>query len=109
MKRVIAGIATAALMSGGLWLGAGAAHADSGTWCPGQPMPFTGRGMFEIKDWHSWDMNVCHDWWVVNMGQGNVGPYPNNLWDGNTGGGPPPGWTPQPCYAMWVPAPCPNG
>jgi hypothetical protein len=86
-KRIIA----AALLSGGiavagLGLGAGTAQADTGRphqWCPGDSMSFpTGPGGF-----YSWDMNVCHTWYWVKRGQGNV-PFHADLrgsilWDGD--------------------------
>jgi len=66
VKRIVAG----ALLSGGvvvtgLGVGAGSAVAESPgyTWCPGQPLPRHGLG---------WDMNVCHTFWTVQAGTGNV-------------------------------------
>ncbi|MET0896393.1 MAG: hypothetical protein ABWY45_00620 [Mycobacterium sp.] len=49
----------------GLTEGAGSASAEPGgyTWCPGQPLPMTGLG---------WDMNVCHTFYTVAFGKGNV-------------------------------------
>lgn len=32
-------------------------------WCPGQGLPFSGM---------QWDMSVCHTWYMVPVGQGNV-------------------------------------
>jgi hypothetical protein len=67
MTRRIAGLAAAALLSGGLSLtafGLGAAIAQAeplgdrstgGTWCPGQPVP---GGFTQVN----WDWNVCHDY-----------------------------------------------
>ena len=54
-------LAAGAVVAAGLTLGAGAAQADS--WCPGQALPFP-----MIR----WDMNVCHTWYAVPSGQGNV-------------------------------------
>lgn len=72
MKRRIAGRAATALVSGamsltalGLGTGSAAAQAPTGTWCPGQPLPLS-DAVF------GWDMNVCHDYWFVNPGEGNV-------------------------------------
>jgi hypothetical protein len=69
MKKTIAG----ALLAGSLAvIGAGVvtgtAQADPfaaqpHSWCPGQGLPF--RGI-------EWDMGVCHTWYVVPVGQGNV-------------------------------------
>jgi hypothetical protein len=63
----------AALLSGGVGaavfgLAAAPAHADPFSpqphnWCPGQALPF--RGL-------RWDMGVCHTWYEVPSGQGNV-------------------------------------
>ena len=58
-----AGVAVAALA-----LGAGVAQADTFTpqphsWCPGQGLPFNNI---------QWDMSVCHTWYYVPFGQGNV-------------------------------------
>jgi hypothetical protein len=65
--------AAAALISGavttGMMLGAGAAPAQGPNtpppnfWCPGQALPFSNI---------QWDMNVCHTWYTVPFGQGNV-------------------------------------
>jgi len=69
MKRQIAGLAAAALASGGIslaafGLGAGIAQADeptSGTWCPGQRVP---GGFTEVN----WDWTVCHNYYVQVRG-----------------------------------------
>ena len=52
----------------GLGIGAGIAQAGPNTapvtqWCPGQALPFQ-----EIR----WDMSVCHAYFTVPFGQGNV-------------------------------------
>jgi hypothetical protein len=52
----------------GLGMGAGIADAGPNTapttqWCPGQALPFQ-----EIR----WDMSVCHTYFTVPFGQGNV-------------------------------------
>src|ERR1700730_14497607 len=72
LRNLIAG----ALLSGGValtvfGLAAGPAQADPGDpfsaqphgWCPGQGLPFPGI---------QWDMGVCHTWYMVPVGQGNV-------------------------------------
>lgn len=69
LKKTIA----AALLSGGVavtgvGLTIGIAQADPfaaqpHTWCPGQGLPF--RNI-------QWDMGVCHTWYEVPIGQGNV-------------------------------------
>ena len=67
MKKTIAG----ALLAGTIaatGLAAGVAQADpfspqAHSWCPGQGLPY--RGI-------EWNMGVCHTWYIVPMGQGNV-------------------------------------
>jgi len=97
LTRIIAG----ALLSGGvavagLGLGAGTAQAQAPHhWCPGDPMDYqvdphraqnTGPGTS-----YTWDMTVCHTWFWVRSGMGNVplkgSPGFGNVWDGET---PPP-------------------
>jgi hypothetical protein len=120
-KRVIAG----ALLSGGiavagLGLGSGTAQATAGpfTWCPGQSMdPPAGPNLsFGVKpkltDRYVWDMGVCHTWYRVPDGWGNV-PWiaPNGqntltgstVWDGDD----PPGDNPGnvQCGLMFCPNP----
>lgn len=50
-------------------------------WCPGDHWnvlhPDTGRGAPPAGT--DWDMTVCHTWWAVVYGHGNVGP---SVWDG---------------------------
>jgi len=94
LRRGIVGLATTLLVSGGLGLaalglGAGTAKADvlpPHTWCPGDSMVYyrfdtsTGPGIP-----YQWDMNVCHTWYWVKSGTGNVpyeGSLPSNVWDG---------------------------
>jgi hypothetical protein len=110
-KLTVVWLTTAALLSGGLgWaasnLTAGVAHADPCTlpdqracpprgpnhWCPGQSMDAAhgGPGMTVV-----WDMKVCHTWYYVAYGQGNVAnnygapPGIPNVWDGDNPPGPP--------------------
>ncbi|MFG1929244.1 hypothetical protein ACGFK1_01115 [Mycobacterium sp. NPDC048908] len=54
-------VAAGGVAAAGLTLGGGVAQAD--TWCPGQALPFP-----MIR----WDMNLCHTWYAVPSGQGNV-------------------------------------
>ena len=73
MTREIAGLAAAALISGGMALsapvlGAGVVQAQpydggpsQGTWCPGQPVP---GGFTEVN----WDWNVCNDYYLQIAG-----------------------------------------
>jgi hypothetical protein len=89
-KRII----VAAMLSGsvaavGLGVGAGTAEAANGRWCPGQSMALpTGPGKDSI-----WDMSVCHDWYQVRYGQGNVANYwgtPSAIWADSPPPPPPP-------------------
>jgi hypothetical protein len=91
MKRFAVALATGAL-AGGLGLaglvGAGTAAADDGGWgpphhwCPGElPLPATGN---HVTDPLNWDWNICHTYYFVWGGMGNVS---NGIWDGEN---PPP-------------------
>ncbi|WP_101947802.1 hypothetical protein [Mycobacterium sp. 3519A] len=60
----------AAVLAAGaaLVFGAGAAQADTfsaqpHSWCPGEALPFNNI---------QWDMKMCHTWYTVPFGQGNV-------------------------------------
>ena len=76
----------------GFGLAGGTAQADNQgpfRWCPGQSMnPPAGPGLTVV-----WDMNVCHTWYRVDYGKGNVAnnyggpPGSPNIWDGDS---PPP-------------------
>lgn len=103
----ISRFATTLLVSGGLGLaglglGADIALADSPaggyTWCPGQTLPFGGL---------RWDMSVCHTYYFVPFGQGNVvmADLQGNLQDSYVWAdslppptGPPPPLPPRPSY-----------
>ncbi|HTI76309.1 MAG TPA: hypothetical protein VL634_15035 [Mycobacterium sp.] len=132
MKRTFVGLATTVLVSGGVGavgLGlAGTAQACNGEWgpcgygpnrwCPGDSLYMDRGGPYQLVEW---DMNVCHTWYRVAEGAGNVPEGPNNasdVWEGDNPpppaappAPPPPGLPPPPgmCWAMWIPAPCPNG
>lgn len=108
VKSITAGaMLSAGVAMAGLVLGAGTAYADPDPgyidpvgpyhWCPGGlPLDV------------NWDQSICHDYWHVATGAGNVGgpgDLHDNLWDGPN----PPRVPEGPCYAMWIPAPCPNG
>jgi hypothetical protein len=45
----------------------------------------------------AWDWSVCHTFWIVGWGQGNVDDINVTIWDGDN----PPGPAPQP----WTPLP----
>src|SRR5690242_6140241 len=98
-KRALGGVLLAgSLAVVVLSLTAGTAEANNQVpyqWCPGQDMAFspqtgsTGPG-------HNydgmWDMNICHTWYFVDYGMGNVPtklppPPGSNVWDGDN---PPP-------------------
>ena len=70
----------------GLVLTPATAHADPGratgpkTWCPGQDP----ASVSQINP-PNWDWNVCHTYWWVSSGLGNVA---TNVWEGEL---PPPG------------------
>jgi hypothetical protein len=109
MKRLITGLATVALASGALGLAgldAGTAQAtctpDTGGyacgygpnhWCPGDSLYMDRGGPYQGVQW---DMNVCHTWYRVDQGAGNVPEGPNNLSDVLEGDNPPPPAAPPP-------------
>src|ERR1035441_5443726 len=90
-------IVAAALLScvgtfAALGFGAGTALADPDPnygphqWCPGQPMTWPNYPATTLN----WDSNICHTWYNVGYGLGNVpvaGGRPSPLW---AGGKPPP-------------------
>jgi hypothetical protein len=97
-RRLIVGLAGTAMVAGslGLAVGEGTAQAQPGApfaaddngwgppqhWCPGQlPLPATGN---HITDPLNWDWNVCHTYYFLWSGMGNVS---NMIWDGDN---PPP-------------------
>jgi hypothetical protein len=120
MKRLMAGLATTVLVSGSVAgvLGAGAAEAQrmpapqswpgcppdnpSGPchWCPGDPPVQTGNLRVNPV---RWDPNVCHTYWYVYFGQGNVA---QNIFEGDQ---PPPPPPPPPPGLNFCPIPpwCP--
>ena len=71
MKKTIAGALLAGAIAGTIaatGLAAGVAQADTfspqpHSWCPGHGLPFPGIG---------WNMGVCHTWYMVPIGRGNV-------------------------------------
>jgi hypothetical protein len=135
MKRaLIVGSAATVLLSGGLTLagvGEGTAHAGCAPgwvpntcgygpnrWCPGDSLYMDRGGPYQGV---VWDMNVCHTWYRVAQGAGNVFEGPHNassIWEGAN---PPPPAPPPPaaprglppppgmCWNMWIPGPCPGG
>jgi len=53
-------------------------------WCPGDPPVQTGN---HVTNPVVWDENVCHTYWYVYFGQGNVA---QNIFEGETPPPPPP-------------------
>jgi hypothetical protein len=98
MKRVSRFTMTMLVFCGlslaGFGLAAGTADADPWPgcetnegpchWCPGDELPHTGN---HITNPVVWDESVCHTYWYVYFGQGNVA---QNIWDGDTPPPPPP-------------------
>ena len=99
MSHVLVGVTAAALLSGAV-AGVGptgfTAQAQPGIpapaddngwgpahhWCPGQePRPATGN---HVTDPLNWDWNVCHTYYFLWSGMGNVS---SMIWDGDN---PPP-------------------
>lgn len=80
-------------------------------WCPGDPPVQTGNLRINPV---VWDESVCHTYWYVYHGQGNVA---SNIFEGDTPPPPPPpppnltpplppGW----CWSLFIPTTsCPNG
>jgi hypothetical protein len=62
-------------------------------WCPGDD-PRGGPGGPFVTSPPNWDWTVCHTFWIVPSGQGNVSP---GIWEGDG----PPAPAPQP----WTPLP----
>jgi hypothetical protein len=97
MKRLIVGLATTVVVSGGLGLAglglAGTAQARPNpacndlypcyTWCPGERLPNSDGPI-------GWDMSVCHDWYYAH-GVGAASQVIEGI--------PPP----QPLPPLWVP------
>lgn len=119
LKRMIGG---ALILGGaavaGLGLAAGTAQAHPGPvplypgplqtdngdwgpphhWCPGQPLPDTGN---RVTDPLNWDMTICHTYYYVWPGMGNV---TKAIWDGDN---PPP--KPPPPLGIYCRIPNPPG
>jgi hypothetical protein len=107
MKRLMAALATTVLLSGGVvgvvGISAGTGQAQPGPapqrawpgcpddhpegpchWCPGDPTVQTGNLRVNPV---VWDWNVCHTYWYVPFGQGNVA---QNIFEGDAPPPPPP-------------------
>ena len=72
------GVAVAALATGTAQAAPGDNFSQPHQWCPGQSLP--------MDDVH-WDNNICHTYYYVYFGQGNVA---QNIWDGDNPPAPPP-------------------
>jgi hypothetical protein len=110
---VAAGAAAAAMC-----LTPGIAHATEGpfTWCPGQtmdkPVGPDSPETPELSGIHyAWDMNVCHTWYKVDWGYGNVPQVfeggttlsGSSVWEGDNPPGPNPSGVN--CSPFWCPVP----
>ncbi len=128
LKRIVGGtLLSGGVAVAGLGLNPDSAHAE--VWCPpntklgpvcyGPNQWCPGDSLFHLTQNHvanpiNWDMNVCHMYYYVPWGKGNVG---YDIWDGPDPPGPPtliqapPGLPPPPgkCWSMWIPGPCPGG
>lgn len=109
MRKIVVGFATTVLLSGsvagvvdtgaaqakpaipaplGSWPGCPEDHPEGPChWCPGDPQPQTGNLRVNPV---VWDWNICHTYYYVYSGQGNVA---QNIWDGENPPAPPP-WPP---------------
>jgi len=108
MRKVAVALATTVLLSGGAagvvsagparanplpapqrsWPGCPDDHPEGPChWCPGDPPVQTGNlRVYPVV----WDETVCHTYWYVYSGQGNVA---HNIWEGDNPPAPPP-WPP---------------
>jgi hypothetical protein len=92
----------------GSWPGCPADHPEGPCrWCPGDPPVQTGNLRVNPV---VWDNNVCHTYWYVYHGQGNVA---QNIFEGELPPPPPPpppGFTPPlppgQCWYLFIPGPC---
>jgi hypothetical protein len=90
LKNIVAGGLLSAALAAGVVGTAGTAHADAWPgcpndhpagpcrWCPGDPPVQTGNLRVNPV---RWDVNVCHTYWYVDHGQGNVA---QNIFEGAT-------------------------
>ena len=117
VKKMIAGsLLSCGVALAGVGLVGGTAHATTGpfTWCPGQSMDWpTGPNVPRaVAQNYAWDMNVCHTWYRVPDGWGNVSRVAlngqqtlqsSNVWEGDN----PPGDNPGnvQCGLMYCPNP----
>jgi hypothetical protein len=135
MRILVGTLLSGGIAVAGLGLTAGAAEAHPGPvplrpgplknddngwgpakrWCPGEPLPMTGNHVTD--PFRGWDMTVCHTYYYLWPGMGNVS---NLIWDGDnpppkpagSGYQPPPPLPPGLCWPTGgsfipVPIPCP--
>ncbi|MDT5104613.1 MAG: hypothetical protein QOI25_2126, partial [Mycobacterium sp.] len=94
-RLAISGLVTGGLAAAALGLGAGTAAAGGPyTWCPGQNSGIDIEHHTGAPGAVNWDMNVCHTWWYVNWGFGNINP---GIWDGDNPPPPPEALEPRQC------------
>lgn len=87
----VAGLGLAAGSANASWPGCPADHPlGPCRWCPGDPPVRTGN---MVNDPVVWDNSVCHTYFYVNMGDGNVA---KEIWDGDDPPPPPPPPPPLP-------------
>lgn len=88
MRMLGVGAMAAGIAMPGVGSSTGVAHASPPdgphTWCPGDPPVATGNIRINPV---VWDESICHEYWYVYFGQGNVA---QNIWDGPNPPGPPP-------------------
>jgi hypothetical protein len=110
-------VAAIGLGLAGLTLGAGTAEAVPDgpfTWCPGQSMDWPAGPNVTyggIPDDYKWDMGICHTWYKVSWGYGNVpralvgapSLSGSSVWDGDNP--PPANPSGMNCSPFWCPVP----
>jgi hypothetical protein len=119
VARAVGGLLiSGGVAASGVALSSGIAHANEGpsTWCPGQSMdrpsgPNSPETPVLSGTTYSWDMSVCHTWYKVTWGYGNVPMLVDgkptlsgsSTWDGDN----PPGPNPSGinCSPFWCPVP----
>jgi hypothetical protein len=123
-RRIAAGAMLSGMLLAGTALSGGVVQAQPGNswpgcppdspegpcrWCPGDPPVQTGNLKVNPV---VWDNNVCHTYFYVSPGQGNVA---NNIFEGEAPPAPPPpppGFTPPIppgwCWGLFLPSPCPT-
>jgi hypothetical protein len=102
LKRMLAGGLLSAGLAAGLYVTADIAVADADNpcdsahpvapcrWCPGDPPVMTGN---HVTNPVRWNESVCHNYWMVWFGQGNVA---QNVFEGDVPPPPPPPTDPGP-------------